>query len=345
VTEAPPLLELRDVSVRFRQRRREVKAIDGVSLTVWSGSSVGLVGESGSGKSTIARAVLGLVPVSAGDIVFNGCTITNLSFKARRSLYRELQLVFQDPFSSLNPDRTIGATLAEPLESFGINTRGEVRRRVAEILERVHLAGGVLARFPNELSGGQRQRVAIARALILQPRLVICDEAVSALDLSVQAQILDLLAELQAHLGLTYLFISHDLDVVRHMCEETIVLYRGQVMECGPTSDLTKAPAHPYTDALQRAAPVPDPRLQKHRRAPLRPVVAAPSGGDPDIGCAFAPRCAYAVAACWSKRPHLRAAGAVSVACDRYPAWRGESKSLSNGGSETTFEFQLPEVR
>jgi oligopeptide/dipeptide ABC transporter ATP-binding protein len=345
VTGEPWLLELRDLTVRFRQRRHEVTAIDRVSMTVRAGTNVGLVGESGSGKSTIARAVLGLVPVSSGELFFNGQNITNLPFKVRRGLYREMQLVFQDPFSSLNPDRTIGATLAEPLESFGVSTRKVVRRRTAEILERVHLPADVVARFPNALSGGQRQRVAIARALILEPRLVICDEAVSALDLSVQAQMLDLFAELQASLGLTYLFISHDLDVVRHMCEETVVLYRGQIMERGKTSALTTSPAHPYTAALQEAAPVPDPRVQRDRRPAARPLAPVPTGADPNNCCKFAARCPFAVAACWAKRPDLLEAGSVAVACDRYPAWRGESKSLTNGGSGPTFGFQLPEVR
>jgi oligopeptide/dipeptide ABC transporter ATP-binding protein len=343
--EGAPLLELRELSVRFRQRGQEVKAVDRVSMTVRAGTSVGLVGESGSGKSTIARAVVGLVPVRSGEITFDGQNITRVPFKVRRRLYREMQLVFQDPFSSLNPDRTIGATLAEPLESFGLKTRDELRRRTAEILAKVHLPAEVAGRFPNELSGGQRQRVAIARALILEPRLVICDEAVSALDLSVQAQILDLLAELQLTLGLTYLFISHDLDVVRHMCDETVVLYRGQVMEIGATSELARSPAHPYTQALQRAAPVPDPRVQRRRRPVDHPLATVPAGFDPDNSCRFSARCAYAIAACWSKRPELRVVGSAAVACDRYPEWCGESKSPTNGGSDPTIRFQLPQVR
>ena len=336
-----PLLELQGVTVRFRSRRREVKALDDVSLVVPAGSSVGLVGESGSGKTTIARAALGLVPVSAGRVVFDGRDVTNLGFKDRRPLYRDMQIVFQDPYSSLNPDRTVGATLAEPLESFGVTARSERGRRVAEVLEQVHLPAQFSGSYPSELSGGQRQRVAIARALILEPRLVICDEAVSALDLSVQAQILDLLKELQERLGLSYLFISHDLEVVAHLCDETAVLYRGQVMEHGATAELARAPAHPYTEALQRAAPLPNPRLQRQRRGTLR---AAVSKDEPTGGCVFAPRCAYAVAACRVERPQLRAAGAGAVACDRFPAWRGESKSHSNGGSDGQ-HVRLPELR
>jgi oligopeptide/dipeptide ABC transporter ATP-binding protein len=341
----PPLLELRDVSVRFRNRRHELTALDHVSLNVRIGSSVGLVGESGSGKSTIARVALGLVPVSSGQVMFDGRDITGAGFKARRMIYRDMQIVFQDPFSSLNPDRTVGATLAEPLESFGVDSRSEVRRRVAGILERVHLPVDSLVRFPHELSGGQRQRVAIARALILEPRLVICDEAVSALDLSVQAQILDLLKELQERLGLSYLFISHDLEVVQHMCDETVVLYRGRVMESGQTAELAEAPAHPYTESLQRAAPLPNPRLQRQRRGALRPAGAVTPVQDSSSGCVFAPRCAYSVTSCWQQPPQLRAVGPVRVACDRFPAWRAESKSLSNGGSDSAYESQLPEVR
>lgn len=345
MTGAPALLELREVSVRFRKRGRDVQALDCVSLAVEAGSSVGLVGESGSGKSTIARAVLGLLPVDSGKIVFDGRDITAASFKARRGLYRELQIVFQDPFGSLNPDRTVGATLAEPLESFGVVGRDEVRRRVQEILERVHLPAGAAGRFPNELSGGQRQRVAIARALVLEPKLVICDEPVSALDLSVQAQILDLLKELQQQLGLSYLFISHDLEVVQHMCDETVVLYRGRVMERGETLEVTRAPAHPYTDALRAAAPSPNPATQRQRRLVQRAPASIAVVDDVTHGCVFAPRCAYAVAACLRERPLLRQAGGVFVACDRYPAWRGEAKSARNGGSDATHEFRLPEVR
>ena len=346
MSSAVPLLELREVSVSFRRRGREVQALDRVSLSVAAGSSVGLVGESGSGKTTLARAVLGLVPVHSGQVMFDGRDITKFGFKLRRGLYQDMQIVFQDPFSSLNPTRTVGATLAEPLESFAEHSREEVALRVASILERVHLPADTLTRFPQELSGGQRQRVAIARALILEPRLVICDEAVSALDLSVQAQILDLLKELQARLGLSYLFISHDLDVVQHMCDETVVMYRGQVMESGPTSMLAESPAHPYTQALQMAAPRPNPRLQRQRRLTGKPAVAsAPSQAATLAGCVFAPRCAYATTACRIEQQQLRRAGAGLVACDRFPAWHAESKSLSNGGTDHAHEFQLPEVR
>ena len=345
MTSGDPLLELREVSVAFKRRGREVKALDRVSLSVGAGSSVGLVGESGSGKSTLARSVLGLVRVQSGHVLFDGRDITSLGFKLRRGLYRDIQIVFQDPFSSLNPSRTIGATLAEPLESFGGHTREEVRRRVASIVDRVHLPADAVARFPQELSGGQRQRVAIARALIPEPRIVICDEAVSALDLSVQAQILDLLKELQERLGLSYLFISHDLDVVQYMCDETVVLYRGQVMESGQTSVLAERPAHPYTQALQMAAPRPNPRLQRQRRLKWQPAIPAAPSQDISGGCVFAPRCAYATTACQVQEPQLRQAGTGRVACDRFPAWHGESKSLSNGGSDQVHDFQLPEVR
>lgn len=340
-----PLLELRDVSVCFRRRGREVRALDRVSLSVGVGSTVGLVGESGSGKSTLARSVLGLVPVRSGHVLFAGREITSLGFKERRDLYRDMQVVFQDPFSSLNPNRTIGATLAEPLESFGGHSHEEVLRRVGSILDRVHLPEDCVTRFPQELSGGQRQRVAIARALILEPRLVICDEAVSALDLSVQAQILDLLKELQARLGLSYLFISHDLDVVQHMCDETVVLYRGQVMESGRTAVLAEHPAHPYTQALQLAAPRPNPRLQRQRRLTWKPAITVSPTPDAVDSCVFAPRCAYATTACWARQPQLRMAGAGLVACDRFPAWQAESRSPSNGGTDHAHDFQLPEVR
>ncbi|HST38068.1 MAG TPA: ABC transporter ATP-binding protein [Conexibacter sp.] len=321
-----PLLEVEGLSVAYRRRGAVVRALDDVSFDVGAGETVGLVGESGSGKSTAGRAILGLTPVSAGTIRFDGRDVTELPFAARRELYRDMQMVFQDPYSSLNPSRTIGQTLAEPLRAFGLRDRAQLRARVREMLERVDLPPEAQARHPREFSGGQRQRIAIARALMLEPRLVICDEAVSALDLSIQAQVLNLLRELQGDSGLSYLFISHDLEVVRHLCDRIVVLYRGQVMESGEGARVSSDPAHPYTFALQQAAPVPDPRLQRSRRraraaqAATSLDTAAESGG-----CPFAPRCPHAQARCRSERPRPRVVhdGGV-VACHRYPEWRDE---------------------
>jgi oligopeptide/dipeptide ABC transporter ATP-binding protein len=325
MTAAAPLLEVRGLRVEFRRRRGTLVAVDDAALDVGAGEIVGLVGESGSGKSTLARAVLGLAPIAAGSVRFAGEDVTRWGFKQRRSLYRNMQMVFQDPYSSLNPSRPIGRTLAEPLEAFGERDRDAVRARVREMLARVHLPADASDRYPSEFSGGQRQRIAIARALMLSPQLVICDEAVSALDLSVQAQILDLLRELQADAGLSYLFISHDLDVVRQLCDRVVVLYRGRLMETGPAGRLAEAPAHPYTLALHRAAPLPNPRLQRVRREAAHAAKRASSAAadPPDEACAFAPRCAYALDRCRTERPAVRAAdqGAL-VACHRWPEWR-----------------------
>ncbi|GAA3941996.1 ATP-binding cassette domain-containing protein [Actinomadura viridis] len=329
MSDREPLLEVRDVSVDYGRGRGTVRALDRVGFDVGRGETVALVGESGSGKSTVARAILGLTPLAAGSVRFDGREIAGLRFKERRRLYRDVQIVFQDPYGSLNPARTIGRTLAEPLEAF---TRGGDRKmiaaRVAEMLERVHLPADAADRLPREFSGGQRQRIAIARALMPSPRLVICDEAVSALDLSMQAQIINLLRELQASSGLSYLFISHDLEVVRQMSDRVVVLYRGSVMESGPAREIAEAPGHPYTHALHQAAPIPDPRRQRLRRqaaAEARTPALEPIAGSEGTGCPFAPRCPHAVERCTAEPPEPRSNGTVgSVACHRFPEWRQE---------------------
>ncbi|MFY9887790.1 MAG: dipeptide/oligopeptide/nickel ABC transporter ATP-binding protein, partial [Streptosporangiaceae bacterium] len=243
------LLEVSDLSVSYRARRRgrDVAAVDRVSISVGENETVGLVGESGSGKTTIARAVLGLTPASAGAVRFEGEDITRASRSRRRALSRDLQVVFQDPYGSLSPTRTIGQTLAEPLIAHGIASGDVARGQVTDMLRRVGLPADATGRFPGEFSGGQRQRIAIARALMPSPRLVICDEPVSALDLSVQAQVLNLLRSLQREYRLSYLFIAHNLAVVRHMSHRIVVLYHGQIMEQGPAAAVYGQPGHPYT--------------------------------------------------------------------------------------------------
>ena len=330
-----PLLEIRGLSVEYRRRRTVNVAVDDVSLEVSPGETLGVVGESGSGKTTITRAILGLTAVRSGEVLFDGQGITRLDFAGRRRLYRQVQLVFQDPYSSLNPSRTVARTLAEPLQAYGEKDAGLVRRRVREMLERVQLPDGTADRYPRELSGGQRQRVAIARALMLSPRLVILDEPLSALDLSAQAQILNLLRELQSSVGLSYLFISHDLEVVRYLCDRVMVMYQGRVMETGPAERVSGRSAHPYTRMLHQASPVPDPRAQRRRHA----TGAAPERGEPppqqagDERCNFAPRCPFAVSRCWTERPSLRAAqGEGEVACHRFPQWRDEIERAAAAG-------------
>jgi oligopeptide/dipeptide ABC transporter ATP-binding protein len=315
------LLELRDLSVQYEAsgRRSPVRAVQGVSLTVAPRETVGLVGESGSGKSTIGRAVLGLVPVSSGRVLFDGVDITRARSKDRRQLSSALQVVFQDPYSSLNPTRTIGQTLRETMRyPKRRRNAASLDERVTSMLERVGLPADAGSRYPGHFSGGQRQRIAIARALMAQPRLVVCDEPVSALDVSVQAQVLNLLHTLQDEFGLSYLFTAHDLAVVRHLSHRIVVLYRGQVLEQGPAAVIYAHPAHPYTQMLLQSAPIPDPGLQKLRRANRRALGPHRGGISSSEGCPFAPRCPYAIEICWSSRPELQAAGDGAVAaCHR----------------------------
>jgi ABC-type glutathione transport system ATPase component len=252
------LLEIQDLRVEFAGRRRQdaaVLAADGVSLRIGDGETLGLVGESGSGKSTIGNAVLGLVKPTTGRILFRGRDVTHATTRERRQLSQHIQVVFQDPYSSLNPSRSIGQTLSEALRLVRKLDRRSARTHVTNVLRHVGMPADTMSRYPSEFSGGQRQRIAIARALVMDPDLVICDEPTSALDLSVQAQILNLLLDLQARLGLGYLFISHDIDVVRHMSHRVAVLLHGRVVEQGPTDSVTRRPGHEYTQALVAAVP------------------------------------------------------------------------------------------
>ncbi|XPP27658.1 MAG: ATP-binding cassette domain-containing protein [Leucobacter sp.] len=260
-----PLLTVEGVVVEYGPRRKANRVLHEVSLDIAPGECLGLVGESGSGKSTLGKAILGLVPVASGRIAFDGRDITHLKGRARRDLASDIQVVFQDPYGSLNPKMTIGEILAEPLATAG-TSGAEARRVVAEMLDRVKLPADVVDRYPNEFSGGQRQRIAIARALVRRPRLIICDEPVSALDLTTQATVLDLLIELQRDTGVSYLFVSHDLGVVRRICHRVAVMYRGELVEVGDGEQVTRDPQHPYSRRLLMASPVADPGLQAQRR-------------------------------------------------------------------------------
>ncbi|MFZ9666085.1 MAG: ATP-binding cassette domain-containing protein [Limnohabitans sp.] len=265
---ATPLLQVKDLRVNFTQGKGKVfQALKGVSLNIQPGETVGLVGESGSGKTTVGRVILGLTEATSGQIIFDGEDITQANRARRRALGRDIQVVFQDPYGSLNPARTVGDTLAEPLLSDKSLSPKDIQQRIAEVLQRVGMPTDTAQRYPGQFSGGQRQRIAIARAVIAKPRLIVCDEPVSALDLSVQAQVLNLLKELQQNMGLAMLFISHDLTVVRHVSHRTVVLYRGDIVEQGEAAQVHEHPQHPYTRALLAAAPVPDPLIQRVRRA------------------------------------------------------------------------------
>ncbi len=254
------------------------KALHGVSIELAKGETLGLVGESGSGKTTLGRAILGLAPVTQGTIAFQGKDIAHASRKERQALSRDIQVVFQDPYTSLNPSMEIGQILAEPLEIQGM--RGdEAKRRIKQLLDQVNLPKDALSRLPREFSGGQRQRVAIARALALSPKLIVCDEPVSALDLTTQARILDLFLQIQIDTGVSYLFVSHDLDVVRHISHRVAVMYKGEIVEQGEAIKVSTNPDHPYTQRLLMASPVPDPDRQATRREERKALLAAQAAG------------------------------------------------------------------
>jgi peptide/nickel transport system ATP-binding protein len=285
----------------------QVRAVDGVSFTIQRGETLSLVGESGCGKTTTARCILRAIAPSEGEIRFrtdSGAEIdvARLGRKELRPLRRQMQMIFQDPFSSLNPRMTIAEIIGEPLLVNGMGNTRTRNARVAELLDLVHLPGAYLNRFPHAFSGGQRQRIGIARALALSPSLIVADEPVSALDVSVQAQIVNLMLELQDRLGIAYLFVAHDLSVVKHVSHRVAVMYVGKIVEVAPASALFDTPRHPYTEALLSAVPVPDPRLRA-KRIVLEGDVADPS--DPPPGCAFHPRCRYATERCRQVTPAL----------------------------------------
>jgi oligopeptide/dipeptide ABC transporter ATP-binding protein len=330
------LLQVSDLRVEYSRgwHRPPLAAVDGVSLSIAPGETVGLVGESGSGKTTLGRAILGLAPITSGTVRFAGEDITRAPHRRRRSLSAHLQVVFQDPYSSLIPTRTIGQTLAEVVRVHDRLGPRELRQRVQSMLERVGLPADAADRYPAQFSGGQRQRVAIARALMMQPKLVICDEPTSALDLSVQAQVLNLLHDLQRDLGLSYLFVSHDLAVVRHLSHRIVVLYQGKVMEEGDAESVYKTPVHPYTQALIEAAPVPDPLLQRHRRSAILSRATDVSTVY-DAGCPFAPRCPHVADICTTSPPPLEARSTHSlVACHRWSEFDAQhSSSIDHCGA------------
>ncbi len=327
-----PLLEIKDLTKHFPVRTGiflratgTVHAVDGVSFRVHQGETLGLVGESGCGKSTVGKTLLRLLPATAGSIFFEGNDITHLHGAALRRLRRDMQIIFQDPFESLNARHNVGRILEEPFVIHGLGSAAERRRWVAELLDRVGLRSDAAQRYPHEFSGGQRQRIGIARAIALRPKLIVCDEAVSALDVSIQSQIVNLLLELQREMSLALLFIAHDLAVVRHVSDRVAVMYLGQIVEEASAQEIYSQPRHPYTRSLLSAIPLPDPIEATARRA-QRIVLQGdvPSPIEPPSGCRFHTRCPHARTDCSVRVPTLQPVSGVattsgaSVACHHW---------------------------
>jgi peptide/nickel transport system ATP-binding protein/oligopeptide transport system ATP-binding protein len=319
-----PLLQVSDVTKSFVAKRSafgrplaHVRAVDGISFGLAAGETLAVVGESGSGKSTLGRLVMRLLDPDSGQLVVEGTDVTSLDQRGLRGFRRQVQMIFQDPFASLNPRMTVGQILAEPLKLHDVVPRAERRERVAELLRQVGLQPAQAARYPHEFSGGQRQRIVIARALAVEPKVIVCDEAVSALDVSIRAQILNLLEELQERLGLAYIFISHDLSVVRHVADRIAVMYLGRIVEIGPAEAVFDNPRHPYTRALLSAIPVADPAARRDR---LKVEGEIPSPLNPPSGCHFRTRCPFAQDLCREARPPLDDGGDCHAAACHF--WR-----------------------
>ena len=322
-----PLLSVRDLKVQFElpadspwpwAPTQTLKAVDGPSFDIFAGETLGIVGESGCGKSTLARALLNLVPAKAGSVVWQGQEMLGASAPVWQRLRKDVQMIFQDPLASLDPRMTIGQIIAEPLQTHLPElTQREVMQKVRAMMEKVGLTEQQINRYPHEFSGGQCQRIGIARALVLEPKLVICDEPVSALDVSIQAQIINLLMELQSQMGLALIFIAHDLAVVRHISQRVMVIHLGRTMELAGKQAIYEHPSHPYTQALLSAIPTPDPRRERHKKLQLLQG-DLPSPINPPSGCIFRTRCPKAVANCAVQTPKLRALNAqTQVACDQ----------------------------
>ncbi len=339
------LLEIRDLVKHFpltegviRQKQvGAVRAVDGVSFDVHQGETLGIVGESGCGKSTTARLLLRLLDTTSGSIAYQGRDITKLSRGQMRPLRREMQMIFQDPYSSLNPRRTVGSIIGEPFVIHdGARNADERKRSVQELMERVGLNPEHYNRYPHEFSGGQRQRIGVARAIALKPKLIVADEPVSALDVSIQAQVLNLLRELQRELGLTLIFIAHDLSVVRYMCDRIAVMYLGKVVELAAAPQLYGHPRHPYTSALLSAVPVPDPVIGRARRRQIL-VGDLPSPSNPPAACRFHTRCPKAVAGhCDVDEPALEAKPGGNLAACHYPVGDAESDGGTSAAMSTS---------
>ncbi len=336
------LVQIRDLQMHFpvtkgiilQRQVGAIKAVDGVSFNIKKGETLGLVGESGCGKSTAGRAILQLYRPTGGEVIFQGTDLTKLKGEEMRRMRRKVQMIFQDPYASLNPRMTVGDIIGEPIKVHGLRQGKEVRTRVQELLQLVGLNPYFINRYPHEFSGGQRQRIGVARALAVEPEFVVCDEPVSALDVSIQAQIINLLEDLQDRLGLTYLFIAHGLAVVKHISDRVAVMYLGKLVELAEGRELYSMPMHPYTQALLSAVPIPDPKIEKRRK---RIILEGdvPSPLNPPSGCHFHTRCPIAIEKCKVEEPPFMDYGNGHFAA----CWRArESIELLPGAGVTTVE-------
>lgn len=321
---ADPILQLKDLKVYFYvngglfKKKDIVKAVDGISLDVYPGETVGLVGESGCGKSTTGRAIVKINQPTAGQIFVDGKDITKIKGNELKEFKRDVQMIFQDPYASLNPRMTVGEIIREPMDIHKIfDTKEEREQRVRELLELVGLKPDHIRRYPHEFSGGQRQRIGIARTLALNPKFIVCDEPISALDVSIQAQVINLLEKIQAEMGISYLFIAHDLSMVKHISDRIGVMYLGNLVELGDADDVYTKPLHPYTQALLSSVPIPDPKIARGRE---RIVLEGelPSPINPPSGCVFRTRCPKATEKCAQAKPEMRQVGNRMVACILY---------------------------
>ncbi len=304
-----PLVEIKDLKKHFHVGGgRLLKAVDGVSFQIKKGETLGLVGESGCGKTTCGRTLLGLYNNNGGEVFFDGREITKLSPKEKTELKKRMQIIFQDPYASLNPRMTVGDIIGEGIDIHGLYKGRERTKRIGELLSLVGLNKEHASRFPHEFSGGQRQRIGIARALAIEPEFIVCDEPISALDVSIQAQVVNLLIKLQKELGLTYLFIAHDLSMVRHISDRVGVMYLGKLVEVADSTTLYASPKHPYTEALLSAIPVPDPRTEANKKH-IKLGGEVPSPMSPPSGCRFRTRCKYAMDICSQEEPILKDSG------------------------------------
>lgn len=323
-SEKKLILDIKELKVQFSipakspwpwAKPDNLKAVDGISIKLYEGETLGVVGESGCGKSTLARAIIGLVPANAGQVLWLGEDLTQLKDEALRLKRKEIQMIFQDPLASLNPRMNVGDIIAEPLRTFYPQlSKDEVNKQVKEMMTRVGLLPNVINRYPHEFSGGQCQRIGIARALILKPKMIICDEPVSALDVSIQAQVVNLLQELQKEFGLSLVFIAHDLSVVKHIADRVLVMYLGKPVELGECAAIFAEPKHPYTQALMSAVPIPDPRIERSKKVQMLEG-ELPSPINPPSGCVFRTRCPIATDQCSIEKPQLKGGDIHALSC------------------------------